>query len=857
VLADNAPLILGLVEDWAKQINWRNTTPSGLADAGRIVSALLFGVEGYGFEDLRKRTLEVILKIPGAVPEFRALLKRAESPDHRDRVASDLADLLLGSLSGSYACQAYPAEVISFVNARLRINDSDLGYDGRFSALEVNQVFGIREYGVSEFFPASALQGPFTALLQSHPQEAVTFVLDLLNHAGDWYGRQKWPGLQLEPACQILINIPDSEPVQQWMNGRLYGLYRGMAVGPCALQSALMALEAWLLRVAESESVDLESWLVYILRNSNSVMPTAVVASVCIAHPGKAGRAGVALLSSRDLIQCDRSRMASESPGSLEIGFGLNPSNYLYEHERKQSNGLQHRREDLETLAVRMQFTEWREEVWRVIDRHRSDLPEDDDEATLVWRLALHRMDTRGYKPLAVPGEKAVEGEEGEDATEGVLFGPGEIEPDVQRMVDESSKSQAVMNRHLGLLNRAIKAWSETSSEEALGWKELLRGAQEIERELGEPEEFGRGGPGFLAAVCVRDRVEELDESELKWCAERIESEVRRDSEPGDDISRYQKTSLRPDRACASVVSILAARDPAFLGLLALALTHPVDQVAAYANAGVGAFLQDQHKDIVLLCAGAAAYRARLIAMAREEEAKLPYSERAHGGELVDRATAAVRAAIVRGGLDIAAELAALDFDDWASSTSARSILRIFECHSDWEESRDFFARVTEWLADVWARDRRRDSSQGRRDYELEHEARRVVAGCVLRLPVVEARRICRPFVEAVGGHAREVSDFVQDLISAADGGGDDCFWDLWQDFADKAVDAPWIRRLDTEHPYEGSFIDRIFLCTYWKKDVKHWERLEGNGLPPFWWTVWLRRLSPPFERCWADLSEC
>ncbi|MCG7878025.1 MAG: ATP-binding protein [Candidatus Thiodiazotropha taylori] len=830
LLPTNALLIMGLVEDWAKQIDWNNAFPAGSKEAGLIVEALLPCFDGYRFDDARKRTIEVLLKIPRAVPGFNGLIARAETCDRRDYAASDLADLILGSVSGAYACRDFPAEVISLVNVRLRLTDADFEHEYHLSALEVSQVFGIREHGVSEFFPASALQGPFGALLRSHPREGLDFILDLLNHAGEWYGTQRWPGGSLEPAWQITLDIPDSGPVQQWMNGRLYGMYRGMTVGPDVLQSALMALEAWLLGAAEMEGVNLETWLLYILRTSNNVMATAVVASICIAYPDKAGRAGLALLTNRELIDCDRSRVVSESTAGLEMFSGMNPSHLIYEQERKQSNSRKHRREDLESLAVRMQLTDLREDVWQIIDRHRSELPDDQDEGTLVWRLALHRMDVRGYRPVDAP-ESASE-ESTEDVGNRVYLGPGEIEPDVQRIVDENSESQAITNRHLGLVNRARNAWQDRSSKESAEWKALLGEAQAIERELGEPEDYCRGGAGIVAAVCVRDHVDELNNEELNWCARRIELEVRQNATDPDDTTRVGRGGiLWPDRACASVVPLLAVHERCDAqALLALALTHPVDEVVTYAHAGVGAFLKDPYKELVLQCAAAAAYRGRLIAAVRDEEAALPYYEQTRGRDLMDRVVPAVREAIEGAVLDIPNELASLDFDDWTSATAIRMILEMFGHHPDWEEARQFFSRVTEWLAIVWDRDRRHSRDEGRRNYELEHEALRAVARFLLKLPIEEAQRICQPLIDGVDLNTRKAADFLQDLIVAADGGADDCFWDLWQAIADKAVNAPWVGRLDSERPYEESFINRVFLGTYWKDDVKHWERLEGHA---------------------------
>ena len=112
----------------------------------------------------------------------------------------------------------------------------------------------------------------------------------------------------------------------------------------------------------------------------------------------------------------------------------------------------------------------------------------------------------------------------------------------------------------------------------------------------------------------------------------------------------------------------------------------------------------------------------------------------------------------------------------------------------------------------------------------LENEALRSAAQFVLKLPVEEARRICRPLICSVAANSQKVADFVQNLIIAAIGGTDDCFWDLWQDFSDKAVSAPWVGRLDSERVYEKPFINRMFLSIHWQEDANHWTRLDGHA---------------------------
>ncbi len=834
LLPSEALLILGLVEDWARQVDWRTPYPPGSTEAGLIVDKLLPHFEDYGFEDTRKRALEVALKIPRSVPEFPALLTRAESANYEDRTASDLADLVLGSLSGSQACRDYPRQVISLANTRLRTTEEELRRDHSYSSFRVDRSFGMQEHGVSDFFPASALQGPFGALLRSNPREGVDFIVDLLNHAADWYGNQRAPGEPLEPAWQIPVPIPDSEQVEQWMNSRLYCLYRGATVGPYSLQCALMALESWLLTFGDDQLGNPEPWLLHILKSSNNVMATAVVASVCISNPDKSGKAAIALLSSRDLIQMDRLRMSSESASGFSAFDGMNPSHKIHEQERKTANSRKHRHEDLESLAILLQLTERRDEVSAIIDEHRGALPEQDeqDDETRLWRLALHRMDVRGYKPMESP-ETPDQTEDAQESEKQVYFGPGEIEPDVQTMMDERSRPIEERGRHLELQMRARAAWDDAQSEEAAAWHELLKEAQQIERELEEPDRFCRSGPGLIAAVCIRDRLDDLDEAQLDWCVARVELEVLRNATSPDSMSRHSRGgALWADRPCASVVGLLAADERTCTReLLATALTHPVDEVSAYAYLGVGALLSDEHKDLILECAAAAALRTRTSREYRQAEEDLPYSERTEWVELEARSNAVVRDAMENGSIDVQSELSSLELDARESATSIHMILPIFQRHPAWSESREFFMKVASWLAHCWNRDNRRNRDRGNRNYALEGEASRSLAGFAIGLPSEEALRTCAPLIEELGQSPREVADFIEHLILAADGGSpDDCFWDLWNALADRAASSDWTQHLGRERPSGESCIYRLFLNTHWKEGTKHWARLEDHA---------------------------
>ena len=110
-----------------------------------------------------------------------------------------------------------------------------------------------------------------------------------------------------------------------------------------------------------------------------------------------------------------------------------------------------------------------------------------------------------------------------------------------------------------------------------------------------------------------------------------------------------------------------------------------------------------------------------------------PILSNTHGRNQIDRVIPAVREAIEGGNLDFTGELTSLNFNDWTSSTAIRMILMMFEHHSEWKESRQFYSRVTEWIVAILIRDHKDSSEHLRRDYALEHDALQSIAGFVLK----------------------------------------------------------------------------------------------------------------------------
>jgi hypothetical protein len=107
--------------------------------------------------------------------------------------------------------------------------------------------------------------------------------------------------------------------------------------------------------------------------------------------------------------------------------------------ERKEADSWPHRRLDLESAITNLQFTEFAQRVQAMLDEHRAALGDisEQDDGDRLWRLALHRMDLRGYsvsESSQVPEELSAKGY--------VQLDLKDPDPDVKEIVE--SKRPAV-----------------------------------------------------------------------------------------------------------------------------------------------------------------------------------------------------------------------------------------------------------------------------------------------------------------------------------------------------------------------------------------------------------------------------
>ena len=834
--------VVGLLEDWSRAANWISPLPDGAMPAGKIAYRLLEGLGDYRSDDLRKRVLNTIARVPRSDEKgFIDLIQRAlDSAGRHEPLPQDFAEILLYGIDGVAACRDFPEQMALLTLSWCCLTDADLErMGGAYSnSLDVEPEFGLASYLDLGFFPASSIRGPFLTLLRSYPAVGVQLVLDLVNHAGHWYGERKWPGFRLEPAQPITISVPGHGEVEQWANGRLWAAYRGTSVTPHVIECALMALEAWLLELCEGTD-DLELLLIKILMESNSVMTMAVVASVCNAHPERGGVASLALLTSRQAIEMDRARIVKEPPSTALMDLpGPDPMQRFYNDERNRSSALGHRRHDLEALAWKLQLGGEAEQTRQIIDAHRAQIPDEDErtDEDRAWSLALHRMDVRNYE-AEVASSSSEDGVSGNEVEEGrtISFKSKGIDADLQGFVDAGAGEMQQFFASASLMGWGLQQWERRADGgDTDSWRTVL--IQAMEAQKGEaavdPVGLTSSGPGVVAAVCVRDHWEDLGVDDRQWCLDTLIAEVERDSDSDNYTTWMSNDSMNADRHGAYVLPKFLAHNPQnakILKAVAEAITHQTVQVSLWAAEGAGEYLVSENNDLAIRCVGAIAMQANLLQKHQEQRSPDRKQWLSIDSSAVQHVSAQARDAFVAGSIDAEKELAALGLTSWQGRYLAARVLSILVKVPDLVMSRDLFTRAARAVVASWTAERR--DWNDRRDFKFEHDVTRRLASVALTLPSDAALVCCEPFLDAVDDHPGEVATFVEILTMQEDlsSSPQSCFWDIWKAFAARVVDAPWLPSIDRDYSRGTDLVDKMLFRMHWNEGVRRWHHLGGH----------------------------
>ena len=612
--------VVEVINEWCGLINIYDDLPKASQKVGLLSLWLLEPVkDSYRDEGRRKKILNALLKVSTAIKEkFDELMEQdvfiSKVKHRRLSYVDELTSLALVGTNVPMLCKRNPDFVIklSLHEWLLQEPEEDESGYGSYRRIDVEESFGLdRE---RDFSPASGARGPFKFLLQSNPRVALDFIIQLCNLTA-----QKYSESEFAQPCdndtfysyeavvkQIEITLNDDTIVKQYASPHLWKGYRGHSTLPDLLQCALMALENWLVeyidKCGENNEID---WIYdYLLRSSNSVMLTSVLASVAIGFRSKIGAAAYPILKASSLYDLDLIRM-NEEMGGNELhffGFDRDPMSKMYIEERRVSALRPWRNESLEDLLARFQFAnELRDDVLKILDGLINEASIKNEKNL---RYIVHRADTRTWEAV-----------EDKDNDRILLQSSSELPADLKQDQQEFNEKHAMDNTvtSLNLWGRKLfhdelfeKKYFSSYQNALIAAKKLLTSLQK--NEIHNFADMAIGTITTVAAVCVRDDFLNLSDGDKEWCLGVILESIFMHADIMDGTTAHDKTDYYGSGACAFVLPKLfdlkldSEQEDRLKFALATALTHENLNVSAYAAKGVREFLWSRDAKLASRC---------------------------------------------------------------------------------------------------------------------------------------------------------------------------------------------------------------------------------------------------------------
>ena len=383
-----------------------------------------------------------------------------------------------------------------------------------------------------------------------------------------------------------------------------------------------------------------------------------------------------------------------------------------------------------------------------------------------------------------------------------------EPDPDIKEMVEESAERFAETSVRLGLLNWAYSMFSrEHKHHDAADWrgKSSAPGPRRWWKgRRGERPPSVHGAPGIVAAVCIRDHWDEMNEDERGWCIERACVEVLEEADNWNEMHRAQRFDMMPDRSGAWVMAGLLGRnltveqrkriEAAFVA----GLTHPTEEVRWYAVWGIARQLWSIDPGIALRSVNAIALEAAILWDARREDEKRRYDER-QGKAAAPKAAASVRSKFWKDEIP-PNSYQNLDVSEWPGTQADAQALTILAQAPDEAAAVTGFTRLATTFVGWWDSDSEEDRGRGQgrlRDYHAAGTLRDRLGHFLLRTSETIAGAVVQPILDSVDRHPRQVHDIVKGLTAAEDGQVNTAqYWFLWKLFAERIRPAKWVKHL-------------------------------------------------------------
>ncbi|QTA82765.1 p-loop domain-containing protein [Desulfonema limicola] len=845
----NINFIFPVIYDWNSKVNQGETTKLSSLIALQYYQWIINDNSHFSRDDAKNNLLETIIYGSSEIKDelkyvFEAILKHGWK-NHRDPYY-DLSKFILTKLEGTPVSRILPEYVLKLADLFWTYQPkSEHSYysPGR----EIEQYFGL-DTNQFDCFPSSAFQTPIYYLLQSSLQKTIDFILNFTNRSVRNYVVSGFDN----PVQEIEVFFENGDVKKQYISHCLWNLYRGTSspVSPYLLQSIHMALEKYFLEQGKNaDSKVLESWLLYLLKNSESASISSVVTSIVLAYPEKTFNIAKILFRTKEFINHDTSRLISDKQAEslYSIGYGLNYKKDIHADERIKTCEDEHRKWTLEHQFLKYQlsknmdtsdkeFSSRQNDLWEILDNYYQELPSESEQSEWdkTWRLYLARMDRR---KMDITAEKTEQGL-------AIQFNP-EIAPELEKYREKTIAKSTESWKY-----SSLKIWSEykfirdekykqyeqyednpnlalNEVKEILSKLNKISAPERYKFQLSEDEyffTFNQSIPAYVCSVLVRDHFNELSKEEKELCKDIIIEVALSSLDPN-----YQYQIFDGVQPSISLLPALLNNFPEenekikIILLLTLFNEYPV--VGMFANesfniypiTAIHALWKDNFDDAQSLLFGYLLLKPRYDAFRksiREQYNKVQSMEK-----FCDDNNEALQDVIENN-----LTLSSLKEIDKLSLHTLNTAFKIIPFKTDNEDHKI----IVKIIISAFVLKILSDDRYGKIDYKIKHDFLKTYAYFVLNLPKNEIQDYLNPFLDNFN-LSESIADLFQEIILAEDILNTyDNFWTVWELFKEKVIEL--CKKGDDYWNVKEIVKSYLFAGFPWKETAKDWHSLKDKN---------------------------
>ncbi len=513
-------LLILTLEDYAKLLLSPVSDKVLLSAAGQVSLFLLSYYKSkvqYCYDNpIVLRCVKLVFDFCGGIKDdilelFRIAVEMDDKDDRSGnwieiRYYQKLISLALGGLTVGMLAKEYPDLLIELANKRWyhvekeREWSRDMFPHSPDHDEKISLQFGLEKEENSYSTP-SAQKTFVLSLLRNHPEKALDFIIGFINNTTDKFLEST--GLKNEIKTKITIELPDGSSKIVRGIPNFWMSYRGNSSGvPKLIESVLMAVERYLIELGNTGinvQPQFQAYIRKLFLQSNSLFVTALLSSVCQAHPPLAGEWLMPLFTNKDFFEWDVSRFTSDM---VLNSFG-GPDDEYY-RERRDADNMKHRQQYMPGLrsfiTAPVLYSEgMAEKIFAIIDRFRAGVKEQEYH----WRRILDDMDLRTYRLKQV-----IEQEDGKQVG---LVQP-EYAPDVAQKLEESKNDMPFDIQDTIDNDWMNKVFEGTENIEIDRWKQVYG------RYINLPDfVWHEHRPGLLASLAIQYLWDDLAPEEKNW----------------------------------------------------------------------------------------------------------------------------------------------------------------------------------------------------------------------------------------------------------------------------------------------------------------------------------------------------